>query len=269
MNADGVWSRPEEFVFSIAPPFWQTWWFRIAVALFIIAILYYFIRRREKIKMENNQIALQIAELKLQTLQSQMNPHFIFNSLNSVQKYILEHNPAEGARYLSKFSKLIRKILDNSHHNLLPLHQIVKTLEMYIELESLRFNREFSYELLKDEDDEMMNRKLPPMLLQPFVENAIWHGLMPKEGEKKLIVAIQKKNDQLYCLIEDNGVGREKAPAAEEGHISRGEKMITGMLESLQQLLHVKPKIIITDLNGSTTGTRVEIFIPDTEKKYN
>ena len=265
MNEDGIWSKtPDSFEFIIVPPFWQTWWFRGVVALLIIAGLYYFIRRREKIKLEKNQIALQIAELRLQTLQSQMNPHFIFNSLNSVQKFILEHNPAEGAKYLSKFSKLIRKILDNSRHNLLSLQQIVETLEMYIELEALRFNREFSYELQKNEDDEIMNRKLPPMLLQPFVENAIWHGLMPKEGEKKLFVSIQKKNASLYCMIEDNGVGRKKAPVS-EGHVSRGEKMILGMAESLQQLLHVKAEIIITDLNDAseTTGTRVEIYIPE------
>jgi hypothetical protein len=267
MNAYGVWSKaPASFDFLIRPPFWQTWWFRFFVAGFLIVVFYFFIRRRERIKQEKNKIALQIAELRLQTLQSQMNPHFIFNSLNSVGKYILENNPAAGARYLSKFSKLIRRILDNSSHNLLPLHQIIETLEMYMELESLRFNREFSYQLKKtDEEDEIMNLRLPPMLLQPFVENAIWHGLMPKEGEKKLLVSIEKKENTLYCMVEDNGVGRSNTPPQTEGHTSRGEKMIRGMMESLQQLLHVKAQIRITDLvneTGQAKGTRVEMYIP-------
>jgi hypothetical protein len=267
MNADGIWSKaPGSFDFSIRPPFWQTWWFRFFVAGLLIVVFYFFIQRREKIKQEKNKIALQIAELRLQTLQSQMNPHFIFNSLNSVEKYILENDPAAGARYLSKFSKLIRRILDNSSYNLLPLHQIIETLEMYMELESLRFNREFSYQLNKtDEEDEIMNLKLPPMLLQPFVENAIWHGLMTKEGEKKLLVSIERKENSLYCMVEDNGVGRSGTPSSKAGHVSRGEKMIGGMMESLQQLLHVKAQINITDLvneAGQANGTRVEMYIP-------
>ena len=134
------------------------------------------------------------------------------------------------------------------------------------ELEALRLNMEFSFDLqVLDEEDEIMNRKLPPMLLQPFVENAIWHGLMPKQGEKKLKVVISRKGETLHCLVEDNGVGRSHTPAPEQGHVSRGEKMISAMLESLQQLLNVRADVIVTDLNSQDndiSGTRVEILVP-------
>lgn len=267
VNSDGSWSRvPATFTFTIKPPFWQTWTFRLLAIAFLFFIVYLLIRRRERILREKNKVALQVANLKLQTLQSQMNPHFIFNSLNSVEKYILVHNPEEGARYLSKFSKLIRKILDNSPHSLLPLYQIIETLKMYVELEALRFNREFSYEFITpDEEDEILNMNLPPMLLQPFVENAIWHGLMPKEGNKKLTVIIEKREANLYCIVEDNGVGRKVAAEKTEGHTSRGQLMIKGMLESLQELLHIKAVVDIKDLYDTerkTAGTRVELIIP-------
>src|SRR5262249_37588729 len=132
---------------------------------------------------------------------------------------------------------------------------------------------EFSYELQlhDDDEDEVRNLRLPPMILQPFVENAIWHGLMPKQGEKKLRVSIEKREDLLHCVVEDNGVGRQKTTVDRTEHVSRGEKMISDMMETLQQLLHVEAQIVITDLNvqhNGATGTRVEIQIPGSPAQY-
>lgn len=129
-----------------------------------------------------------------------MNPHFIFNSLNSIQSYIMQQKSIEAARYLSKFSKLMRRILDHSFNNLTPLHEIVETLKMYMELEAFRFSNEFTWDVKMDNADEISEVKLPPMLLQPYVENAIIHGLMPKEGEKNYPFACIVKSKNYFVL---------------------------------------------------------------------
>lgn len=254
-----------QYVFRIEPAFYETWWFRLGLGLFGFALIVFLIRQRDKRKQNENRIAMQLSELKLEALQSQMNPHFIFNALNSIQNYILQHDELEAARYLSKFSKLMRKTLDHSHHQLIAITDIVQSLQMYLELEAFRFNHEFTYHLsIDEEDDRIHTLELPPMLLQPFVENAIIHGLMPKQGDKKLEIHLFLKQNCFYCVIEDNGVGRQHGKAR-EGHISRGQKLTEGMIESLRQLRQIEPEIQIIDLkgdHGNAAGTRVEIKIP-------
>lgn len=254
-----------QYVFRIAPAFYEAWWFRLGLGLFGFALIVFLIRQRDKRKQNENRIAMQLSELKLEALQSQMNPHFIFNALNSIQNYILQHNELEAARYLSKFSKLMRKTLDHSHHQLIAITDIVQSLQMYLELEAFRFNHEFTYHLNIDEkDDRIHTLELPPMLLQPFVENAIIHGLMPKQGDKKLEIYLFLKQNIFYCVIEDNGVGRQH-DKSREGHVSRGQKLTEGMIESLRQLWQTEPNIQIIDLKdagGGAAGTRIEIKIP-------
>jgi LytS/YehU family sensor histidine kinase len=159
---------------------------------------------------------------------------------------------------------LIRRILDNSNHQFLKLEDIVETLKMYVELEAFRFNKEFTYEFNVDKTDERIyDVLLPPMLLQPFVENAILHGLMPKEGEKHLSAHFFIKNDALHCIIEDNGMGRREK--TQSNHISRGEKLTRGMLESMKLVEKAAASIVYEDLKGSNNepaGTRVIIKIP-------
>ncbi|MBL7773587.1 MAG: histidine kinase [Chitinophagaceae bacterium] len=253
------------FRFRIEPPFYKTWWFSLFAALGTAGLIIFMIRQRDLRKTKENKIAIQLSELKLEALQSQMNPHFIFNALNSIQNYILQNNQIDAARYLSKFSKLIRKTLDNSHHQVIPLEEIIAALGMYLELEAFRFNHEFSYEIkLDDSNDQIFHLELPPMLFQPFVENSIIHGLMPKDGEKKLLIHIYIKQHNLYCIIDDNGVGR-KNNTRTDGHISRGQKLIEGMLESMRQLRMTAPSIHINDKinqQGVSEGTTVEIIIP-------
>lgn len=263
MNSDGIWSEPISYAFTISPPFWQTWWFRAVLLVSLVAAIYVFLKNREKRIIERNKLDNQMTELKLKALQSQMNPHFLFNSLNSIQNYIVTNRGLEGAKYLSKFSKLVRRILDNSNHQYLSFESIIETLKMYIELESFRFNHEFKYEFDIEENETLLDTKLPPMLLQPHVENAIWHGLMPKIGEKRLIIKAFLKNDHIYCQIEDNGVGRGKK-ATKDGHISRGQSITSEIFDSLKKRdLEAKLEIIdLFDQNSKPIGTRVEMVIP-------
>ncbi|MEO7312595.1 MAG: two-component regulator propeller domain-containing protein [Chitinophagaceae bacterium] len=266
INEYGVASTTEAiFSFEIKPPFWQTWWLRLLVAAGVIAAIYYFVKRREKRIQKDSDLALKMSELKLTALQSQMNPHFIFNSLNSIQNYIMQQKPVAAARYLSKFSRLIRRILDHSFNHLEPLTEILETIKMYVELEAFRFSNEFRYNIELRDEDEIGRAELPPMLLQPFVENAIIHGLMPKEGDKHLSIIMEKRNDQVLISIEDNGVGRKEEVEKRPGHISRAQKIVDDMLQTMQSLQGVQPTINFIDRKdeaGNAAGTRVEILVP-------
>ncbi|QDK82533.1 hypothetical protein EXU85_29560 [Spirosoma sp. KCTC 42546] len=270
-NGSGIWTdKPLAVRFTVKPHFTATWWFRSLIGLFIGGLVVGMMRWRVNALAERNQtiaernhMDLQIAELKLRALQSQMNPHFLFNSLNSVQNYLLTDRGIEGAKYLSKFSRLVRRIMENSNHQYLRFEQIIETLRMYVEMESFRFNHEFHYEFDIEDNETLLDALLPPMLLQPFVENAIWHGLMPKEGEKKLTISAYIDRNHIYCMIEDNGVGRTLTPQR-EGHISRGQEMTKGLFESLSRK-DSKAKLEIIDLFDAThnpAGTRVEMIIP-------
>ena len=270
INDAGLESIIATYSFTIVPPFWQTWWFRTIIALLAISLIYWFIKNRDAKIEKENLVALQMSELKLTALQSQMNPHFIFNSLNSIQNYILQQKPIDAARYLSKFSRLMRRILDHSFNNLTPLNEIVETLKMYMELEAFRFSNEFTWEVKVEDGESINDVKLPPLLLQPYVENAIIHGLMPKQGEKRLLIRLYKSDkNELHCIIDDNGVGRGNKLTDKEtgGHISRGQKLTTDMLATMKQLLHTDAQIKITDKvddKNQSIGTTVDLIIPMT-----
>ncbi|GAB3497103.1 hypothetical protein GCM10027341_16910 [Spirosoma knui] len=263
-NSFGEWSAaPLAVPLTIKPHFTGTWWFRSLVGLVVAGILVGIMRWRVYTLAERNRLELQMTELKLKALQSQMNPHFLFNSLNSVQNYLLTNQGIEGAKYLSKFSKLVRRIMENSNHQYLPFEQIIDTLRMYVEIESFRFNHEFSYEFDIADDDALLNTLLPPMLLQPYVENAIWHGLMPKEGEKRLIISARVDQQHIICTIEDNGVGRAFSPRR-EGHISRGQEMTNGIFESLRHKDSTARLAVIdlVDADNNPAGTQIVMTIP-------
>jgi sensor histidine kinase YesM len=235
------------------------------VIALVITAIYYFVKQREKKIQKDNDLVLKMSELKLTALQSQMNPHFIFNSLNSIQNYIMQQKPVEAARYLSKFSRLIRRILDHSFNHLEPLTEIVETIKMYVELEAFRFSNEFKYTIELRDEDEIGRTELPPMLLQPFVENAIIHGLMPKEGEKHLKIIMEQKTGHVLISIDDNGVGRKGEVEKRPGHISRAEKIENDMLQTMESLQGVQPVINFIDKKdeqGNAAGTRVEITVP-------
>jgi sugar lactone lactonase YvrE len=263
-NNSGIKSKkPLVIRLSVKPYFTNTWFFRTLIGLTIAGLIVGMMRWRVNTLDERNRLDLQITEWRLKALQSQMNPHFLFNSLNSVQNYLLTNRGVEGAKYLSKFSKLVRRIMENSNHQYLSFEQIIDTLRMYVEIESFRFNHEFSYSFDIEDNEVLLDAHLPPMLLQPYVENAIWHGLMPKEGEKKLKISARIQDKHIVCTIEDNGVGRTFAPRT-EGHISRGQEMTKGIFESLRRK-DSEAKIELIDLfdsDNKPAGTRVSMTIP-------
>jgi ligand-binding sensor domain-containing protein len=215
-NSKGYWNQEAAtYTFTIVPPYWQTWWFRAAVLSLFIGVVVVIagwrvsvIKREEKRKTGMNR---ELAELEMKALRSQMNPHFIFNSLNSIQKYIWENNQDDASEYLTRFARLIRLVLENSRQKLIPLSSELNALKLYLELEHRRMNQRFDYHVKVDEDIPTDTVKIPPLLLQPYVENAIWHGLSEKEERGSLDIRITQKNNLLYCIIQDNGIGRKAA----------------------------------------------------------
>ncbi len=166
------------------------------------------LRQAEKLTREFNQ---QLADVEMKALKAQMNPHFIFNSLNSINWYIIKSESEKASLYLTKFSKLIRLILDNSNHKIISLDQEMSALKLYLDLEVLRFNEKFTYSISIHAGLNPLSIGVPPMIIQPFVENAIWHGLLHKDSVGKLEIQIDPMPGGIQCIITDNGVGRKKA----------------------------------------------------------
>ncbi len=208
---------------------------------------------------------------QLTALRAQMNPHFIFNALNSIQQYILKGNVDEANKYLSKFSKLQREILNNSDQQFISMEKEIELLELYLQLEQLRFNGTFHYSIKIDGDIDAEEIRIPPMLIQPFVENAIWHGLMPKQGERFVHIAFDISDDDILCCsITDNGIGREAAARLKQittggnGHKSKGMGLVLERLHILQQQYRQPFEVNvsdITDSEGNITGTLVLLTV--------
>ena len=218
--------------------------------------------------LENKQKAM---ESRLQSLRLQMNPHFLFNALNSIQQMILANEEMVATRYLSRFSKLLRTVLIHSDKETITLKEEIDILKMYVELESVRFKDSFAYAIVCDDEIETEEIKIPTLLIQPFVENAIWHGLMHKEGNRKLTVSFVEKEDFLQCIIEDNGVGREKAMAMkistgqDKKHTGKGISVSEERLRTLKTASGKNGSIEIIDLknnSGESQGTQVVINFP-------
>lgn len=179
----------------------------ICCILFIAAgLILYLFHLRSKTSMKQMK-----AELEMKALRSQMNPHFIFNSLNSVQKYIWENRREDASEYLTRFARLIRLVLENSLHTSITLAEELKALRLYAEMEHRRNNQRFDYSITTAADIDPDKIWIPPLLLQPYVENAIWHGLSPRDEQGKLSITIERTADTLICTIDDNGIGRKQA----------------------------------------------------------
>ena len=212
-----------------------------------------------------------VAESRLQSLRLQMNPHFLFNALNSIQQMILANEEMVATRYLSRFSKLLRTILVHSDKETVTLNEELEILHLYIELEAIRFKDAFRYQIDLDEEMDTDEIKLPTLLIQPFVENAIWHGLMHKESQRELKICFSESCDFLHCTIEDNGVGRKHAQQTrnsdkkEKLHVSKGIQVSMERLLSMHSKKGETGSLEIIDLhdeNGKPSGTRVKINFP-------
>ncbi len=210
-----------------------------------------------------------IAEVTQANLRQQMNPHFIFNTLNSIQYYMYQHDKLATNNYLTKFSTLMRKVLDNSRHTSVPLSDELSALNLYLELECIRFKDKFDFSIVVDDEIDPLMYKVPTMLIQPYVENSITHGLMPLEGKGSVRIDIRMNENCLLCTIEDNGIGRkaamERSRLREPNHNSLGTQITESRLDLVNSLYGTSLKTQYTDLTnekGEPTGTRVEIHIP-------
>lgn len=273
-NNNNIWTESVlQYHFTISPPFWQTWWFR-ALAVLLAAGLFILVFRRRILTIKNKAaIKQQMAELEAKAIRAQMNPHFIFNSLNAIQESIVLNDYDTSYQYLSKFSKLLRQVLNNSEKNFIPLRNEIEMNRLYLELESLRFKHSFIYTIDIDPSIDTDTVLFPSLMLQPFIENAVWHGLMHKEGEKKLAIRFSCPQLQLKCEIEDNGIGREKAAAIKKQKLgshyfeSKGTALALQRMQLLNESGIPAATLSIEDLynNGAAAGTRVIISIPLTE----
>ncbi|MEM9723672.1 MAG: tetratricopeptide repeat protein [Bacteroidota bacterium] len=251
----------------------------IGLMAIIAGLIYYTYRQRLRTQHELARKNLQIKEsyfqkelsqLEMKALRAQMNPHFVFNCLNSINRLILSGEDDQASHYLSKFSKLLRKILENAEGSRVTLSEEVSMLQTYIELEALRLKEEIQYKVQIDPNLDPEDIQIPSMVLQPLLENAIWHGILHKEGKGEISLSIQGEEENLLCKIEDNGVGREKALNLKEYPEGKTKSLGLQIIKDRLNLLggsgsNFNPKFVLTDLKNTlnqATGTRVEITLP-------
>lgn len=240
----------------------------IVFAFIFVVLFFYYRTLREN---EENKLRRKALEVERALLRTQMNPHFIFNAMNSIQSFIISNNTADAERYLSKFAKLIRMILDNSTRQAVLLADELQSLRLYLDLEQVRFSGKFGYDIDVDDNVEDDLISVPPMLIQPFVENAILHGLMHKEGKGMIkIHLIDNGDNTLTCTITDNGIGRKAAAAynsehRDKAHKSIGMQLTRDRLQDLNSAVSPQFTCQITDLEdeaGNALGTQVTIVLP-------
>ncbi len=274
-NYDGEWNEKyTSLKIHIDTPFYKTWWFILCSFLAISSIIYFVYRYKMKENKEKEALRIlnnkELAQLELKALRAQINPHFLFNSLNSINNFILKNDTKKASRYLVKFSQLVRNILNNSSNPLISLEEELQTIELYMLIEGMRFNEQFSYKIMINSSINTSTISIPSLLLQPYVENAIWHGLLHKEGEKRITISIEKMNDNLISIeINDNGIGRKRVQEIEnKSHKGKsygmqiGEDRLKLIKQSTGQMAQVEV-VDSYDENHIGNGTTIKIIIPD------
>jgi len=269
-NNEGLWNNEGTSVkIIVLPPWWKTWWAYSLYALAILTALYFFDRFRKKSLIEKERELNKETELEMQALRAQMNPHFIFNCLSSINRFVLKNETEAASNYLTKFSKLIRIVLNNSKKPLIPLEAELEMLQLYLDMEKLRFKDNFSYFIDMDGNIDPATILIPPLLFQPFVENAVWHGLMHKTEPGILNITLSTENNVLICAIVDNGVGRAFAEVSGSKSVQNQKSM--GIQITRQRLALINGKndsehnvFDIEDLyddEGNASGTKVLLRI--------
>lgn len=274
VNKYGVKSNTITISISVDAPFWKTLWFYTLVTLTIIGVLVYVLNRRNKKTQqkleESNRLQKQFAALEQQALQSQMNPHFIFNCLNSIQQYVLTNNTEKANLYLTEFAYLIRQTLHISSQKTITLKEEIEYLTRYINMELMRFGNNFTYSIQTKNITNTTLIEIPSLLIQPFVENSLRHGIRHLTNRQgKIEIEFSLHNHTLLCHVKDNGVGRVQAEKFKSSrHIeyqSKGMKLTEKRIELLNTLSEKKILLTVTDLkdnNNVPAGTLVELIIP-------
>ncbi len=270
---DEIWSAQDLIIpIYVAPPFYQTAWFRILVLMLMGSTIFWYIKYRETMaenrQKKESEISRQIMELEKRALQAQMNPHFIYNSMNSIQQFIIVHDTEGAMKYLTRFSRILRTVLNMSAQSRIPLYEEIKLIEDYLELENMRFPNKFTYEIKVAPELNIHSAEIPPFFIQPQVENAIRHGLLKKSTPGHLSVDVNTDGEHLLITVEDNGIGREASQkmkyAESKTHVSKGLSIVEERLRHLHNTNGHQP-FKITDMYDrlhQPLGTRVEITLP-------
>jgi hypothetical protein len=269
INEDGVKSKFETLFFRISYPFWQTWWFILVVTI-ITGFLFFqiykwrigLVKKSALEKIERERVKIQLLSAELTAIRSQMNPHFIFNSLSSIQAKVLSEDKKGAYKDISTFSKLMRSVLDFSGKEFIKLKDEIEFIKDYLYLESVRVDGRINYQINVDEELDIHFLEIPTLITQPFIENSIKHGLMHKEGVKNLEVGFAFNYPELKISICDNGIGRERSSKINERRNPVHESFATNAMEKrvarINQSGKVKIEINTVDL---TNGTEVTIKI--------
>jgi sensor histidine kinase YesM len=264
---DNKWiEQIKEIKIVVSPPFWNTTWFYL-IGFSLVALAIYFVYRNRigQIRQKANLDKL-LAQTEMKALHSQMNPHFIFNCLNSIREMILNNENRQASHYLSKFAQLIRITLDNSTKPFISLKNTLDYLQRYLEMEKIRTDH-FTYSIEVDEELQAEEIFLPPMLIQPFIENAIWHG---QQLNKQMWLTIQFliRQNELICIVEDDGIGIETSLKNKgvNNHHSVGIANIRHRIQLLNEKYDLKSAVLVEDksvLHGKNeTGTKVTLYLP-------
>ena len=275
-NNDGLWNEEGTSLhIIILPPWWDTMIFRIIFGALIFAMLWSFIywriktiKKKHEVEKRVLEIEKELFDIQQKALQLQMNPHFIFNSLNAIQSFVISSNTDKAIHYLAKFSQLMRLILANSRESSIPIKDELKVITYYMDIERLRFDNKFDYVIDVDKDIDQEFMEIPPMIIQPFIENAILHGLIHNAEPGHIIISLKLQKDFIFCTIEDNGVGRKKAQEIRDAsgikRKSRGMLITKERLEILNKQSKEKFAVNVIDVvdkKSNPCGTRVEINI--------
>jgi two-component sensor histidine kinase len=271
-----TWSTVKIISFEILPPFWLQTWF-LTLCILILLLLTYLVHlfrsflRKKKIEAQNLSYQTRLLELEQQALNASMNRHFVFNSLNSIQYFINAEDKKSANTYLTKFAKLIRKNLDDLQNEHVPLEEEIERMKLYLSLEEMRFEGSFEYQITIDSTIDVQKIAIPTMILQPFVENSIIHGILPQQKPGKIKIKISLVGRIVLFVIEDNGIGfdtsMEQKNIQKNTHVSKGMSITRERLNVLRKVyqneeIEVLGPIEIKNEQGETEGTRVEIKLP-------
>lgn len=230
----------------------------------LIYFLFHYVKGVRREGQLNTQYQLQLVEMEAKALRAQMNPHFIYNCMNSIKALIQDDDKNRAIEYLTTFSKLIRTLFQNSDKREINLYDEIETCKLYTDLESMRLNGKLRHEFLVDPNIDLKSVKVPALIIQPFIENAIWHGIVPKE-KGKIIVSVKGDADKIVCEVEDDGIGRERSmlnkPVTPVIHESKGVHLSQARLKLEKKLNDTNASIETIDKyeNNQSTGTKVVI----------
>lgn len=274
----GAWGKPVNLLIHVSTPFWKTWWFISLSIILLLAVVFAIAQRYtqlieekkiNRLAQSNKELALhnKITHLKQQALSALINPHFIFNCMNSIQHYLNRNDNDKANSYLADFAQLIRITMEDAREAFIGLDNEIKRIRLYLSLEQLRFGEKLHYSIFVSNDLDLSTGRIPNMILQPYIENAIWHGITPYTHEGKIEIAFTSYKDQLRITISDNGPGFKQTAAKTQSlnkhHI--GLSVTSERLLLLKQMSNQEYNVNIdeiTDGDGNIAGTRVTILLP-------